>query len=151
MKLFLNYDSLLPDVLKAFPEVLETTSKRGMRQTAEDSNFTIHSSCTHGCLWLNTLKLFSFAQKPGSPRRQLSSAWVGRRASTSRPGLECAARKGNWWLREVPGTPSLSCIFQQTANANAVQEAAAGEWDVAALYVSAAAAAWRVSSLAINC
>lgn len=151
VKLFLNCNSLLTDVLKAFPDVLETISKTGMRQTAEDSNFTTHSSCTHGCLWLNTLKLFSFAQRPGTPSRKLSSAWVGRRASTSRTSLEHAARKGNWWLKEVPGTPSLSCIFQQTVNGNAVQEAAAGERNVAALYIAAAAAAWRASSLATNC
>lgn len=49
----------------------------------------------------------------------------------------------------MPGTPSLFCGFQQAANS--VQEAAAGEGDVDALYVSAAAAALRVSSPAANC
>lgn len=49
------------------------------------------------------------------------------------------------------GRPPLSCIFQQTANGNTGKEAAAGEQDAAAWYIAAAAAAWRVSSLATNC
>lgn len=49
----------------------------------------------------------------------------------------------------MPGTPSLSCRFQQTADS--VQEAAAGEGHVDVLSFSAAAATLRVSSPAANC
>lgn len=51
--------------------------------------------------------------------------------------------------REVPGSPSLSCRFQQAAHS--VQEAAAGQGGVDALCVSAAAAALRVPSPAASC
>lgn len=81
----------LPGVLKASLDVLETASKRGMTQM--DSN--VHSSCIHGCLWLNTLRLFSFTQQPRSPSRHLTSVWLGRKSNSSRPVLENAFRKGS--------------------------------------------------------
>lgn len=39
----------------------------------------------------------------------------------------CATRNGNWWLREVPGIPSLSCTFQGKKLVNLCRNNCRGE------------------------
>lgn len=139
----LNPCETMPACLKGFTRCAgNSPPKRGMTQTAEDSN--VHSSCIHGYLWLTTLKLFSFAQKPWSPSSPVSD--LGENQALADQTLRMPSGREP---REVPGTPSLSCRFQQTADS--VQEAAAGEEDADALYASAAAATLRVSFPAANC
>lgn len=123
MKPFLKHYSLLYGVLKSFPDALETTSKRGMGQTAEGSNLTTCSSWAHGCPCLNTPKLFSFAQRQGYPSRQPNSALV------QRTTLERADRKVAQWSTS---NTLLVVHLPEKDDANALKEEASGKWEAAA-------------------
>lgn len=91
------------------------------------------------------LQLFSFARSHGLPA-DTSQCVTWKKIKHQQSRLENAFRKGS--PGKCQGHPPLSCRFQQAADS--VQEAAAGEGDVDALYVSAAAAL-RLSSPAANC